>query len=40
MTQKCDQEFKLHAVQLAVEDGKATTQVARELGIAHKALII
>jgi len=38
MTQKYDQEFKLHAVQLALENGKTTTQVARELGLSQKTL--
>lgn len=38
VTQKYDQEFKLHEVQLALESGKATTQVARELGISQKTL--
>ncbi|GMA49276.1 hypothetical protein GCM10025857_06330 [Alicyclobacillus contaminans] len=38
MTQKYDKEFKLHAVQLALESGKPANQVARELGISQKTL--
>lgn len=38
MTQKYDQEFKLHAVRLAMENGKTTIQVARELGVSQKTL--
>ena len=38
MTQKYDKEFKLHAVQLALESGKPATQVARELGVSQKTL--
>ncbi|GMA49917.1 hypothetical protein GCM10025857_12740 [Alicyclobacillus contaminans] len=38
MTQKYDKEFKLHAVQLALESGKPASQVARELGISQKTL--
>lgn len=38
MTQKYDKEFKLHAVQLALESGKPASQVARELGVSQKTL--
>ena len=38
MTQKYDKEFKLHAVQLALESGKPASQVARELGISQRTL--
>lgn len=38
MTQKYEKEFKLHAVQLALESGKPATQVARELGVSQKTL--
>ncbi len=38
MTQKYDKEFKLNAVQLALESGKTATQVARELGMSEKTL--
>ncbi|MCL6445407.1 MAG: transposase [Alicyclobacillus sp.] len=38
MTQKYDQEFKLHAVQLALESHKPASEVARDLGISAKSL--
>lgn len=38
MTNQYDKEFKVHAVQLALESGKAVSQVARELGVSQKTL--
>ncbi|WP_202797564.1 IS3 family transposase [Alicyclobacillus acidocaldarius] len=38
MTQKYDNDFKLHAVQLALEGHKAASEIARDLGISVKSL--
>ena len=38
VTKQYDQEFKLHAVQLAIESAKPAAQVARELGVSQKTL--
>jgi len=38
VTQKYDNDFKLHAVQLALVGLKAASEIARELGISVKSL--
>ncbi|CUA80026.1 hypothetical protein GCM10022628_07730 [Anoxybacillus suryakundensis] len=36
MTRRFDKEFKIHAVRLVVEEGKAVAQTARQLDISPK----
>jgi len=38
VTQKYDNDFKLHAVQLALEGHKPASEIARDLGISAKSL--
>ncbi|GCD83623.1 transposase [Parageobacillus thermoglucosidasius] len=38
MTRRFDKEFKIHAVKLVVEEGKAVAQTARQLDISPKTL--
>jgi transposase len=38
MTGRFDKEFKIHAVKLAVEEGKAVAQTERQLDISPKTL--
>jgi len=38
VTQKYDNDFKLHAVQLALEGHKPASEIARDLGISVKSL--
>ncbi|MCL6445581.1 MAG: transposase [Alicyclobacillus sp.] len=38
MAQQYDKEFKLNVVQMVLEQGKPTAQVARDLGISPKTV--
>ncbi|EPZ37199.1 transposase IS3/IS911 family protein, partial [Anoxybacillus ayderensis] len=38
MTRRFDKEFKIHAVKLVIEEGKAVAQTAKQLDISPKTL--